>query len=73
MATLTAISGLGADHAGALELRWNLHTRLSDCINLVRRTGAKTVLPAFCDARHVEAWGSAFAPASLELKGPVAL
>jgi hypothetical protein len=54
-------------------VRWNVHPRLSDCINLVRRTGAQTVLPAFRDARHLGAWGSAFEPASVELKGPMTL
>jgi Cft2 family RNA processing exonuclease len=54
-------------------VRWNVHPRLGDCINLVRGTGARTVLPAFGDARHLDAWRSAFAPASVHLSGPVAL
>ena len=54
-------------------LRWNVHPRVSDNARLVRETGAKTVLPAFGDARHLGAWQSAFAPARVVLDGSVAL
>jgi hypothetical protein len=54
-------------------MRWNVHPRLSDCMELVRRTGAKTVLPAFGDARDLEAWRPAFAPASVHVNGQVVL
>jgi hypothetical protein len=54
-------------------LRWNVHPRVSDNARLVRETGAKTVLPAFGDARHLGAWQTAFAPACVVLEGPVAL
>ena len=54
-------------------LRWNVHPRVSDNARLVRETGAKTVLPAFGDARHLGAWQAAFAPARVVLEGPVAL
>jgi Cft2 family RNA processing exonuclease len=57
----------------ARRLRWNVHPRLSDATELVRHTRAKTVVPAFGDARHMEAWKVAFSPASVELKGPVPL
>lgn len=57
----------------ARHMRWNVHPRLSACMEFVRRTGAKAVLPAFGDARHLEAWRSAFAPASVHLKCPVVL
>lgn len=54
-------------------MRWNVHPRLSDNARLVRETGARTVLPAFGDARHLAAWQSAFAPARIVLEGPRAL
>lgn len=54
-------------------LRWNVHARLSDNTRLVRETGARTVLPAFGDARHRFTWQSAFGPAHVTLQGPVAL
>ena len=54
-------------------IRWNVHPRLGDCIDLVRGTGARAVLPAFGDARHADEWRSAFEPASVHLGGPVAL
>lgn len=53
--------------------RWNVHPRLSDNVKLVRESGARTVLPAFGDARHLTAWQSAFAPAHVTVEGPVAL
>ena len=46
---------------------------LSDNVELVRQTGAHTVLPAFGDARHCDAWQSAFGRARVVLQGPVAL
>lgn len=54
-------------------LRWNVHPRLSDNVALARSIAAQTVVPAFGDARHLPAWQSAFAPARVALKGPVAL
>ncbi len=54
-------------------LRWNVHPRLSDNAALVRMTGAKTVVPAFGDARHVPAWQRAFAPAQVVLNGTIPL
>jgi Cft2 family RNA processing exonuclease len=54
-------------------LRWNVHPRLSDNARLVRDTSAQIVLPAFGDAAHLAAWQDAFAPARVELKGPVTL
>jgi hypothetical protein len=53
--------------------RWNVHPRLSDCVDLVRHTRARTVLPAFGDSRHLCAWEKAFAPAKVVLHGSVAL
>jgi Cft2 family RNA processing exonuclease len=54
-------------------LRWNVHPRFSDCVDLVRQTGARTVLPAFGESRHLAAWQKAFNPANVVLQGPVAL
>jgi hypothetical protein len=54
-------------------LRWNVHPPLSHNVDLVRQTGAHTVLPAFGDARHCDAWQSAFGRARVVLQGPVAL
>lgn len=54
-------------------VRWPVHPRLSDNARLVRDTGARTVLPAFGDARHAGGWEDAFSPARVVLTGPVAL
>jgi glyoxylase-like metal-dependent hydrolase (beta-lactamase superfamily II) len=54
-------------------LRWNVHPRLSDNVELVHKTGAKTVVPAFGDAKHVPAWQRAFAPAQILLNGTIHL
>ncbi len=54
-------------------LRWPVHPRLADNIRLVRDTGARAVLPAFGDARHLTGWEDAFSPARVVLNGPVAL
>jgi Cft2 family RNA processing exonuclease len=54
-------------------LRWNVHPRLSDNARLVRETGARTVLPAFGEARHLRVWQEAFSPAQVALDGPVSL
>lgn len=55
----------------ARSMRWNVHPRLSDNARLARETGAKTVLPAFGDARHLERWQAVFATARVVLQGPV--
>ena len=54
-------------------LRWNVHPRLSDNARLVRAVAARTVLPAFGEARHLHAWQEAFSPAQVAMKGPVSL
>jgi len=56
------------DSGRARYVRWNAHPRLADNAALVRSIGAKTVLPAFGDARHLEAWSKAFAPARATLE-----
>lgn len=53
--------------------RWNVHPRLSDNAALVRATGARRVVPAFGDARHLEVWRRSFAPAAVLLDRVVAL
>ena len=55
------------DSGRARYLRWNVHPRLSDNAALARSTGARTVLPAFGDARHLDAWSRAFEPARATL------
>ena len=54
-------------------MRWNVHPRLSDNINTVRATRARRVIPAFGDARHLETWGRAFAPAQVHVEGSLLL
>lgn len=50
-------------------LRWNVHPRACDNIALVRTVGARTVMPAFGDAKHLPAWQQAFAPARVVVSG----
>jgi glyoxylase-like metal-dependent hydrolase (beta-lactamase superfamily II) len=57
----------------ARSVRWNAHPRVADNIALVRSAGAKVVLPAFGDARHLAAWRAAFAPARVTLDREVDL
>jgi hypothetical protein len=57
----------------ASTIRWNAHPRLADDAALARATRAKTVLPAFGDARHFEAWRKAFAPARVTLEREITL
>ncbi|MBX9810161.1 MAG: MBL fold metallo-hydrolase [Burkholderiales bacterium] len=54
-------------------LRWNVHPRLSDNAALVRSAGARTVVPAFGEARHLPAWQRAFAPARVVVNQTVEL
>jgi glyoxylase-like metal-dependent hydrolase (beta-lactamase superfamily II) len=54
-------------------VRWNVHPRIADNASLVRSTRAKVVMPAFGDARHLEAWRAAFAPARVTLDRKVEL
>jgi hypothetical protein len=48
-------------------LRWNVHPRLPENIALARAVGARTVIPAFGDARHLPVWQKAFAPAQVSI------
>jgi len=61
------------DAGRASYIRWNAHPRLADAVALARSVQAKTVLPAFGDARYREAWRKAFAPARVTLEREVAL
>lgn len=54
-------------------IRWNAHPRLSDNISLARAVKARTVIPAFGDARFLEPWSGAFAPARVTLERQVTL
>jgi hypothetical protein len=54
-------------------LRWNVHPRLADNAALVRSTGARLVLPAFGEAKHLPAWQEAFAPARVALSAALML
>jgi Cft2 family RNA processing exonuclease len=54
-------------------IRWNAHPRLTDNVALVRAVKAHTVIPAFSEARHLDAWRAAFAPARVTLEREVSL
>jgi len=54
-------------------LRWNAHPRLSDNAALVRVVKARTVMPAFGEARHLDAWRAAFSPARVVITDSVEL
>jgi len=61
------------DSGRARYQRWNVHPRLSDNAALTHAVGAKTVLPAFGDAKHLATWQQAFAPAHVVLSGKIVL
>jgi glyoxylase-like metal-dependent hydrolase (beta-lactamase superfamily II) len=61
------------DSGRAHYVRWSVHPRLFDNQELIRSTRAKVVMPAFGDARHLEAWRAAFAPARVTLDREVRL
>lgn len=61
------------DSGRARWIRWNVHPRLADNASLVRAVNARTVMPAFADARHLDAWRAAFAPARVVIEREVAL
>ena len=54
-------------------LRWNAHPRLADNVALVRAVKARTVMPAFGEARHLDAWRAAFSPARVVIEREVEL
>jgi Cft2 family RNA processing exonuclease len=55
----------------AQTMRWNVHPRLSDTVDLVRGVRAKTVIPAFCDRAQLPALVRALAPAHVTMDGPI--
>jgi len=61
------------DSGRARYLRWNVHPRLTDNVSLVRAVKARAVMPAFGDARHLDAWRAAFAPARVVIEGSITL
>jgi glyoxylase-like metal-dependent hydrolase (beta-lactamase superfamily II) len=61
------------DSGRARYVRWNAHPRIGDDAALARATQAKTVVPAFGDARHLAAWQAAFAPAVVSLAREIPL
>lgn len=61
------------DSRRAQYIRWNVHPRLDDNAALVRAVKAHTVVPAFGEARHLDAWRAAFAPARATLEREVKL
>ena len=61
------------DSRRAQYIRWNAHPRLTDNVALVRAVKAHTVIPAFGEARHLDAWRAAFVPARVTLEREVAL
>jgi hypothetical protein len=54
-------------------IRWNAHPRLADNVSLARAVKARTVMPAFGEARHLEAWTGAFAPARVTVEREITL
>jgi Cft2 family RNA processing exonuclease len=54
-------------------VRWNVHPRLADNVALVRATGARTVIAAFCDRAQLPALSAALAPARVTMDTPVEL
>ena len=61
------------DSGRARFIRWNAHPRLSDNVSLVYAVKARTVMPAFGDARYLEKWRAAFAPARVVIEGAITL
>ena len=54
-------------------MRWNVHPRLFDTVELVQSVQAKTVIPAFCDRAYLAKLASALAPARVTMDGPIAI
>ena len=61
------------DTRRASYMRWNVHPTLADNAKLARSLGARVVMPAFGDARHLDAWRKAFAPARVNLERSIEL
>ncbi len=54
----------------AQTMRWNVHPLLSDTIKLVQTVQAKTVIPAFCDRKELDALAAALKPSRVTMDGP---
>jgi Cft2 family RNA processing exonuclease len=52
-------------------MRWNVHPRLSDTVELVTSVRARTVIPAFCDRAQLPALTAALTPARVTMDGPI--
>jgi Cft2 family RNA processing exonuclease len=57
----------------AQTVRWNVHPRLADTVELVRSVRAKMVIPAFCDRWYLAQLAAALAPAQVTMDGPIAI
>jgi Cft2 family RNA processing exonuclease len=57
----------------AQTMRWNVHPRLADTVELVTSVQAKTVIPAFCDHAYLAKLATALAPAQVTMDGPIAI
>jgi Cft2 family RNA processing exonuclease len=55
----------------AQTMRWNVHPRLDDTVELAKSVKAKTVIPAFCDRAQLPALAAALAPAHVTMDGPI--
>jgi hypothetical protein len=54
-------------------MRWNVHPRLSDTVELARTVRARTIIPAFCDRAQLAALTAALAPARVTMEAAVAI
>jgi Cft2 family RNA processing exonuclease len=57
----------------AQTMRWNVHPRLADTVELAKSVKAKTVIPAFCDRAQLPALADALAPAHVTMDGLIAI
>ena len=60
-----------AQSGRAQRMRWNVHPRLCDTVDLVRTVRARTVIPAFCDRAQLAALAGALAPARVTMDAAV--
>jgi Cft2 family RNA processing exonuclease len=57
----------------AQTMRWNVHPRLADTVELAKSVKAQTVIPAFCDRAQLPALADALAPAHVTMDGLIAI
>ena len=60
-----------AKNGRAKTMRWNVHPRLSDSVDLACTMRAKIIVPAFCDRTQLPAIATALAPATVTMDGPI--